>query len=137
MLSPDKNPSNHHPGDTVDVRLARRWGVQPKSAHWAIYHGERGVRAKALDIIRELGPVKGRQWLAPLMGELARMESEVALQEQIELDAAQNVAMGAYLNDNDGDKSDTRRTLILALEKEASADMALASQLRAEEEAER
>jgi hypothetical protein len=90
-----------------------------------------------LDIIRELGPVKGRQWLAPLMGELARMESEVALQEQIELDAAQNVAMGAYLNDNDGDKSDTRRTLILALEKEASADMALASQLRAEEEAER
>lgn len=136
-LGRDATSENNHGRDSVALRLGRRWGVQPKTAHWMLYSGDRGVRAKVLDIVRELGPEKARQWLAPILGELARMESEVACQHQIEVDAAQNVAMGAYLNDEDGDRSDTRHTLIIALEREAAADMALASKLRAEQEAER
>lgn len=131
----ESGPPNHGPDRSLPVRLARRWGVKPQTASWMTYSMERGLRARVVDVVRELGPVKARQWLAPVYAAIAEGQHEIDLHRLIHIDAEGDVAVGDHLTDDDGDLSDTRRACYLALEKKGAACYAVAARLRAEEEA--
>ena len=123
------NPENNQPRGAVSVRLSRRWGVKPATAHWLTYGMERGIRGRCLDIIAELGP-DADAWFAPVMERLSalRAQTQMTLTAKVRIDFEENLALEAFRADVDGDVSDTRRVAYLALEKEAAACLALAGQ---------
>ena len=112
-------------------------GVKQNTAHQLLY-GEAGVRARAILIVRafRLCGRNPRDYFAPLMAALDD-DTEASIGRKVEADARENICMAAFLTDNDGDPSDTRHDLIIALEKEAAEALALAGKLREEQENER
>lgn len=139
------NPENNPDAVSVDVRsrydrLGKRWGVNGRTAKWLIYSTERGLVARVIDGMDEMGAVKAEQWIKPIVEhikEMQKREGSVTLRTALELDAEGDAAVGRYLTDDDGDRSDTRDEAIRAVERKAAAWNCQAALWRAEREAER
>lgn len=136
------------PGDTgnngetpsLPVRCGKRWRVKPPTASWMLYSRERGLIARVVGGMDELGAVKAALWIKPILEHLKAMqerEESVTLRLALELDSAGDVAVNRFLTDDDGDRSDTRDEAILAVERKAAAWNCQAALWRAEREAER
>lgn len=140
-LESENNPAT----GAVDVRsrfdrLGRRWGVNGRTAKWLIYSTERGLIARVMDGMDEMGAVKAALWVKPILEHLKAMqerEESVTLRLALELDSAGDIAVNRFLTDDDGDRSDTRDEAILAVERKAAAWNCQAALWRAEREAER